>query len=336
MNANRDDFSKKREQLIDILNEYPDSLVFIDLSDMYIETGDHNVAIDILKEGEKRHPDYPELLFRLGILYRKTGELNDALSYLKKYLEFNRYDLRALLAYGNILIEMERPEDEILKHYAKIHTLFPENKETKDIIERFTMREETTEETPTISLIKLYWTQGYLLKAKDLCKKLLVSEPDNTTAQEIQRIITKQLTEQQNLTGEINFEIPQPMNSYVNRSGEFIFTDLPLTTIRPGGVEISKDEVVIESYDLPEMISIGNFNIDELGSLYAPVKDTRVLSGELEVVFSTTPPFNRMRGITEFDEFNIRTHEDKTSESPSKIPDEDETIRDWLDRLMKE
>lgn len=92
--------------------------------------GDRRTAINFYKGVADVQKDFPEVNFRLGLLYliTGTGDKKEVKKYLKKELEINSKNVEATYRLGTLLAETEKKKDKGLKMFQKVLELDPEHK----------------------------------------------------------------------------------------------------------------------------------------------------------------------------------------------------------------
>ena len=92
--------------------------------------GDRRTAINFYKGVADTQPDFPEVNFRLGLLYMitGTGEKKQVKKYLKKELDINPKNVEATYRLGTLFAESEDKKDKGLKLFKKVLELEPGHK----------------------------------------------------------------------------------------------------------------------------------------------------------------------------------------------------------------
>ena len=93
-------------------------------------SGERQTAINFYKGVADSQPDFPEVNFRLALLFMVTGtgEKKQVKKYLKKELEINPKNVEATYRLGTLLAETEKKKEKGLRMFHKVLELEPNHK----------------------------------------------------------------------------------------------------------------------------------------------------------------------------------------------------------------
>ena len=178
-------------------NLLPES--FARLADFYLNRGEHQKALKVLEEYYQSFPKYPTGYLLLGEVYLKLEQREKALGYLQKVLQLVPEHPAALELIGRIY--MHNGEEAIARSYfnqvRQIDKLYgiefgirpgiqkPEPKPSISTKAEQEKVENLRDSFATETMVNLYIRQGHKKLARELCEKILVSQPDNRRIQTI-------------------------------------------------------------------------------------------------------------------------------------------------------
>lgn len=117
------------------LRSNPSSLVFAPLAECYRKLGMKEQAIQLLREGIKKHPNYILGYISLSQLAYEQGNFELVYSTLRPHLETHRDNLKFMKLFSDSCYELEKFE-EALNGYKYILFLNPKDQEVAAIISR--------------------------------------------------------------------------------------------------------------------------------------------------------------------------------------------------------
>ncbi|MFW5781855.1 MAG: tetratricopeptide repeat protein, partial [Candidatus Muiribacteriaceae bacterium] len=100
--------------------------VYLRLGELYTETGNLNSAYNIWLKGSKLFPDVNIFNMHLALLSYRTENYRQALRHVKKFLENDNGDFRALEFLSEILLKMKKPR-EAFRNWTDIIEKRPKN-----------------------------------------------------------------------------------------------------------------------------------------------------------------------------------------------------------------
>ena len=178
-------------------NLLPES--FARLADFYLNRGEYQKALKILEEYYQSFPKYPTGYLLLGEVCLKLEQKEKALGYLQRVLQLIPEHPAALELIGRIY--MENGEEAIARSYfnqvRQIDKLYGVEFNTKSGSPKTEPKPSVTTKTnqeavetlqnsfATETMVNLYIRQGHKKMARELCEKILVSQPDNRRIQSI-------------------------------------------------------------------------------------------------------------------------------------------------------
>lgn len=133
------------EKLTEKLAKDPNSMVFAPLADSYRRSGLIEEAIDIVKKGLDKHPDYASAYIVLGRCYQDQKMYELARAEFEKALEVAPENFVAAKLYANMLVSLGQKE-EAIKRYNQLLETNPGNEEIKRSLED--LRPEEVESVP--------------------------------------------------------------------------------------------------------------------------------------------------------------------------------------------
>jgi tetratricopeptide (TPR) repeat protein len=138
------------ERLSERLGKDPDSLVFAPLADAYRRSGLIEEAIDVLRKGMEKHPNYASAFIVLGRCYQDQKMYELARSEFEKALEVDRDNLLASKLYAAVLVPLGR-KDEAVERYHRLLEIDPTNAEIQKALEDLASQPDTVEEKKDLS-----------------------------------------------------------------------------------------------------------------------------------------------------------------------------------------
>ena len=341
-----------------LLMEDPTLPIFVKLAGALLDLNRVNEAKEVVKGGIEHNQKLPEGYILLSRIQRIQGELKNASESINRALQLDPFNVEALMEEALLMMDFGDAEKAIAS-LEKALDIEPEDMEIKRL--RATIRAktrfeemkkyvgtrrgreipeeelvETTEEakTATPSLAELYLKQGYLKKARDICKTILAKEPENERVVRIMAQIEQIESARDKMHGEFEFEIaPVPtLTSGERGEYEFKLSDEIDKTFR----DLELEDVVIEEPIPPDRF-IG-FDFDQF----------YIREGEEE---GKPPPFEGRVELMGPGAVKPESHLGKKElagapelELPESIDisDLDEEVddiskfQDWLDKLISE
>jgi len=143
--ADRGFLDPEIEKLTEKLAKEPNSLVFAPLADSYRRSGLIEEAIDIVKKGLDKHPDYASAYIVLGRCYQDQKMYELARAEFEKALEIAPENFVAAKLYANMLVSLGQKE-EAIKRFNQLLETDPGNKEIRQTLEE--LRPEEVESEP--------------------------------------------------------------------------------------------------------------------------------------------------------------------------------------------
>ena len=184
-------------------NLLPES--FARLADFYLVSGEHQKALNILEKYHESFPKYPTGYLLLGEVYLKLDQKEKAVGYLQKVLQLIPEHPAALAMIGRIY--MENGEEAIARSYfnqvrqndklfgIEFNTQASAQKQEPKPAAKNRAKQEPIENLQnsfaTETMVNLYIRQGHKKLARELCDKILVSQPDNRRIQSILKELEK-------------------------------------------------------------------------------------------------------------------------------------------------
>jgi len=174
-------------------NHLPES--FARLADLYLSRGERQKALEILEKYTDKFPEYPTGFWLLGKVHYQLGEKEKALNYLRKTLQIIPEHPAALKLSGRIY--MENGEHAIARSYMKqVSQIDPlgemtfqtgsesDKPDIRNKIKRPEKKgrdsaEPVGDEFATETMVRLYLNQGHTTQARELCRHILVRQPEN-------------------------------------------------------------------------------------------------------------------------------------------------------------
>lgn len=193
MNKLRLSSGRSNPEIKRLENYLPES--FACLADLYLAGGERQKALEILEKYTEKYPDYPTGFWLLGKIYYLSGEKEKALSYLRRTLQIIPDHPAALTLTGKIY--MENGEHAIARSYLKqVSQIDPlgeiefkpgSESDKPDIRSKIKgpdrngrdSAEPVGDEFATETMVRLYLNQGHTRQARELCRKILVRQPEN-------------------------------------------------------------------------------------------------------------------------------------------------------------
>jgi tetratricopeptide (TPR) repeat protein len=174
-------------------NYLPES--FARLADLYLTGGERQKALEILEKYSEKYPEYPTGFWLLGKIYYQLGDKEKALGFLRRTLQIIPDHPAALRLTGKIY--MENGEHAIARSYLKqvsqIDPLAEIEFKPEDESDKSDIRskikspdkkgrdsaEPVGDEFATETMVRLYINQGHTNQARELCRQILVRQPEN-------------------------------------------------------------------------------------------------------------------------------------------------------------
>ncbi len=122
--------------------------------DKFLEKGDYNNAIQLLKKQITAHPDYPDLYNKLAIYLLIMGKVDEAIKVLVSSLKFNPEYLDARLNLVLIYIELKN-FDEARNHLSYMKTKL-ETSDFKQLLKRMAECKAFVDQADTHEEIGMY------------------------------------------------------------------------------------------------------------------------------------------------------------------------------------
>jgi tetratricopeptide (TPR) repeat protein len=168
---------------------------FARLADVYLDRGERQKALELLEQYAEQFPGYPTGFWMLGKIYYGSGEKEKALTYLHRTLQIIPEHPAALELIGKIYMENGEPAmarsylnqvsqiDKLGEVAFKSASIQTEEKADSGKIEK--SAEPAKGRFATETMVNLYLKQGHKNLARELCEKILVSQPDNPRIKDI-------------------------------------------------------------------------------------------------------------------------------------------------------
>jgi tetratricopeptide (TPR) repeat protein len=122
------------ERLSERLQKDPESLVFAPLADAYRRSGLIEEAIDVLRKGMDKHPNYASAYIVLGRCYQDQKMHELARSEYEKALEVDPRNFLASRLYASVLVPLGKKK-EAVERYRRLLEIDPDNAEIRSAIE---------------------------------------------------------------------------------------------------------------------------------------------------------------------------------------------------------
>lgn len=350
-----------------LLAKDPTLPVFVKLADIYIGLGRLDEARNIADQGLTYNQNLPGGWTILARISRESGEIDKANEYITKSLNLDSFNVESLLEEALVLMDMgdenkallsldkaleiEPDNDDIKKLRASIRAKF-RFAEVKDYIDRsrkkrigfptekteevIAKEKEVSEKEEKLAspyLAEVYLRQGYLSKAREVCEKVLETDPADEKARDILKQIKEAELSMKGLSGDIEFElapVPKPIHGEEGES-EFDFGAALGDTF--SGLELEEEiltepigsnKVVGFDFDVIEFEELGrekeHIQVVEKEEVKKP--DIEIPSPEVILVKSKPPELELPEDI---DISELDTEEEDISK-----------FQEWLDRLIME
>ncbi len=110
-------FQKRLDKAIEPLKKAislsPDASTYVKLGSVYIQKGNNDEALNILKKAEAKYPDNVDVLTTLTQIYISTGKIDIALESTKKLVEKDPENKYLRYTYGTLLYNANRLQEAI-------------------------------------------------------------------------------------------------------------------------------------------------------------------------------------------------------------------------------
>lgn len=174
----------------------PNGRAFVPLADAYRRAGRMDEALDLLREGLTRHPEYASAHVVASWLHIERGALDEALDTLELILELDKDNRAGLKGMGQVLHEKGDREG-ALEHLNRLAELEPEDAEAKALLDTIQAAEpadvavaepevaeaptppHVSEDVITRTMGDVYADQGLTAKAIDVYERLVAANPDD-------------------------------------------------------------------------------------------------------------------------------------------------------------
>lgn len=113
--------------------ENPDSLVFVRLADLHREAGDPDRALEVVREGLRRHPDYASGHLVRGRCLKALGEREEAETAFRRVLELDGGNPVALRSLADLAVDRGDPGD-ARGHLREILDADPGNESAREML----------------------------------------------------------------------------------------------------------------------------------------------------------------------------------------------------------
>jgi tetratricopeptide (TPR) repeat protein len=133
------------ERLTEKLSKDPNSLVFAPLADAYRKIDLIEEAIDILKKGLEKHPNYASAYIVLGRCYQDQKMFELARSEFDKALEVDPGNFLAAKLYAGVLVSLGQ-KDEAIKRFRHLLEIQPGNSEIERVLDELAPSEQAQPE----------------------------------------------------------------------------------------------------------------------------------------------------------------------------------------------
>lgn len=188
----------------DRLRHDPHSRAFVALADLYRRSGRVTLARDVLRQGLQHHPGFVSARVALALAHADLGEHVPARAEMEDVLTIDADNLAALRF---LAADAVRRDDHDLarKHAERLIRLAPDDGQARRLLapardpgsvappavaRPAAPADPTAFVTPTLA--ELYLRQGHLEKAREICQRILASEPDREDARQLLERIESQ------------------------------------------------------------------------------------------------------------------------------------------------
>lgn len=299
MTESEDKLLKMVEYYKGLLTKDPSLPVFVKLADILIGLGKSDEAREIVKKGLIYNPNLSDGYTIMARLSRQSGEIDEAREYITKSLSLDPFNVECLTEEALILMEMG-DENRALLSLDRALEIEPNNEdakrlrasikakfrfaEVKDYLEKGRKKRigllvektegveakeeemvESEEKLVSPYLAEVYLRQGYLLKAREVCEKVLDKDPTDEKAKDILRQIKKAELSMKDLSGDIEFEFAPIPNLTPGEEGasEFEFGVVGEGTF----AQLQFEEEIMTEAISPDKLTGFNFDVLEFGEL---------------------------------------------------------------------
>ena len=142
------------EKYRQLLKKDPNSQAFAPLADAYREAGDLALAEKIVREGQRRHPQFAAGLVVLCRILKDQERFQEALAVIKNAIELSSENILAHQIEGDILLELKRPQ-EALKSYKMVLFLNPLSAKARKVVQKLESLTAADYEDDVFSMTKL-------------------------------------------------------------------------------------------------------------------------------------------------------------------------------------
>ena len=180
----------------------PNGTAFVPLADAHRRAGEFDEALELLREGLNRHPDYTSAHVVASWVHMDRGALDEALGTLELVMELDRDNRAGLKGLGQVLSEKGDREG-AMGHLTRLAELEPEDLEARSLLETLEAAEpvvlpepepnpEISAEAPeapasldtggeivTRTLGDVYAAQGLFDQAIEVFEQLVAVAPDD-------------------------------------------------------------------------------------------------------------------------------------------------------------
>ena len=161
----------------------PNGRAFVPLADAYRRSGEFDTALELLREGLTRHPEYTSAHVVASWVHIDRGAFDEALGTLELVLELDQDNRAGLKGLGRVLHEKGDREGAI-GHLSRLAELEPEDAEARSLLETIQAAEpvavpEADEEIVTATMGDVYASQGLFDQAVEVYEQLVAEAPDD-------------------------------------------------------------------------------------------------------------------------------------------------------------
>ncbi len=183
------------EKYRQLLKKDPNSQAFAPLADAYREAGDLALAEKIVREGQRRHPQFAAGLVVLCRILKDQERFQEALAVIKNAIELSSENILAHQIEGDILLELKRPQ-EALKSYKMVLFLNPLSAKARKVVQKLESltaadyEDDVFAMTKLDSLAKLKPVQDALTTEVSITKLGTGESQANNQTRSLQRVLS--------------------------------------------------------------------------------------------------------------------------------------------------
>ncbi|HVZ79619.1 MAG TPA: tetratricopeptide repeat protein [bacterium] len=143
----KDTLSPEIAELKKKLEENPDSLVFAPLADNYRKSGQLDEALSICKRGLEKHPNYTSARVVLGRVFQDQGKTDEAQTEFKKVLDSDPENIQAHSLLGSLFIQKGEHQAAI-EEFQKVLTLNPDDEQVQESLRQAIEKAASQQKNP--------------------------------------------------------------------------------------------------------------------------------------------------------------------------------------------